>query len=63
MKKSMDYTEYGGAPLLGIDGIVLKGHRFFQRQGNGVNGSSAVRMIDADIVGVIKSRLSQADGE
>lgn len=25
-KKKMDYTEYGGAPLLGIDGIVMKAH-------------------------------------
>ena len=26
MKKQMDYKEYGGAPLLGIDGIVIKAH-------------------------------------
>lgn len=25
-KKKMDYTEYGGAPLLGVDGIVIIGH-------------------------------------
>ncbi len=25
-KKTMDYTEYGGAPLLGIDGGVIKAH-------------------------------------
>lgn len=25
-KKKMDYTEYGGAPLLGIDGVVVKAH-------------------------------------
>ncbi|MBZ4646250.1 MAG: phosphate acyltransferase [Petroclostridium sp.] len=25
-KKKMDYTEYGGAPLLGIDGVVIKAH-------------------------------------
>ncbi len=25
-KKKMDYTEYGGAPLLGIDGAVMKAH-------------------------------------
>ena len=25
-KKVMDYTEYGGAPLLGIDGGVIKAH-------------------------------------
>ena len=26
MKKSMDYTEYGGAPLLGVKGLVVKAH-------------------------------------
>ncbi|MCQ9208251.1 MAG: phosphate acyltransferase PlsX [Omnitrophica bacterium] len=26
MKKEMDYSEYGGAPLLGIDGICIIGH-------------------------------------
>lgn len=25
-KKQMDYTEYGGAPLLGLNGIVIKAH-------------------------------------
>lgn len=25
-KKSMDYTEYGGAPLLGLEGLVVKTH-------------------------------------
>lgn len=25
-KKSIDYAEYGGAPLLGVDGLVLIGH-------------------------------------
>lgn len=26
MKKKMDYTEYGGAPLLGLEGLVVKSH-------------------------------------
>lgn len=25
-KHRMDYTEYGGAPLLGVNGVVIKGH-------------------------------------
>lgn len=63
VKKSMDYTEYGGAPLLGIDGIVLKGHGSSNAKAMASTVRQAVRMIDADIVGVIKSRLSQADSE
>lgn len=26
MKKHLDYTEYGGAPLLGLEGLVVKAH-------------------------------------
>ena len=26
MQKKMDYTEYGGAPLLGLEGLVVKAH-------------------------------------
>jgi len=26
MKKKLDYTEYGGAPLLGLEGLVVKAH-------------------------------------
>jgi glycerol-3-phosphate acyltransferase PlsX len=26
VKKALDYTEYGGAPLLGVNGIVIIGH-------------------------------------
>ena len=25
-KKQLDYSEYGGAPLLGVDGVVIIGH-------------------------------------
>ena len=26
VKKKMDYAEYGGAPLLGVDGVCMIGH-------------------------------------
>jgi glycerol-3-phosphate acyltransferase PlsX len=26
LKKKLDYTEYGGAPLLGVNGGVIKAH-------------------------------------
>jgi glycerol-3-phosphate acyltransferase PlsX len=35
MKQRMDYSEYGGAPLLGLDGVALVGH--------GRSNSKAVR--------------------
>ena len=32
--KSFDATEYGGAPLLGLNGLVVKDPRQFQGKGN-----------------------------
>jgi glycerol-3-phosphate acyltransferase PlsX len=26
VKRRLDYREYGGAPLLGVDGVVIVGH-------------------------------------
>lgn len=26
LKKKLDYTEYGGAPILGVDGVLIKAH-------------------------------------
>lgn len=39
LKKNLDYAEYGGAPLLGIDGIIIKSH-----------GSSKARAVRSAIV-------------
>jgi len=38
LRKKMDYTEYGGAPLLGVDGLLIKSH-----------GSSEARAIQQTI--------------
>ena len=57
-KKRMDYHEQGGAPLLGIDGVVIKAHG----SSNGRAICSAIRqartMIINDIVGKISAGLS-----
>lgn len=54
-KKRMDYHEHGGAPLLGIDGVVIKAHG----SSNGKAICSAIRqartMIINDIVGNIRA--------
>jgi len=39
LKKSLSYAEYGGAPLLGVDGIVIIGHG----RSNGVAVKNAVK--------------------
>ena len=57
-KRSMDYNAYGGAPLLGVDGAVIKAH--------GSSGDVAImnairqarEMLEGDVVGKISEGLS-----
>ena len=57
-KKSMDYTEYGGAPMLGIDGVVLKGHGSSNAKALASTVRQAVRMVDGRVVDTIKQALT-----
>lgn len=58
IKKMMDYTEYGGAPLLGVDGLVVKAH--------GSSNAKAIKnaiiytekALKADLVNKIKAKIS-----
>ena len=57
-KRSMDYNAYGGAPLLGVDGAVIKAH--------GASGETAImnairqarEMLARDVAGKIREGLS-----
>jgi len=57
-KKRLDYTEYGGAPLLGVNTVVIKAHG----SSNAKAIASAVRQarqaVKGDIVGAIGRELS-----
>ena len=57
-KRSMDYNAYGGAPLLGVDGAVVKAH--------GASGETAImnalrqarEKLAGDVTGKIKEGLA-----
>jgi glycerol-3-phosphate acyltransferase PlsX len=57
VKRKLDYTEYGGAPLLGVNGVVIKAH------GNSTAHSFAnaidqvVHCVERDVPGRIKKAL------
>ena len=59
--KDFDYQEYGGVPLLGVNGVVIIGH--------GKSSPIAIRnmilkaeeMIRKDVNGKIKKELSRKD--
>jgi glycerol-3-phosphate acyltransferase PlsX len=57
MKRRFDYAEYGGAPLLGVNGVCIIGHG----RSNAKAVSSAIRTamesVDRDIINCIKTSL------
>ena len=57
-KKRMDYTEQGGAPMLGVDGAVVKAHG----SSNAKAVCSAIRqarsMVENDVVGKIRAGVA-----
>lgn len=58
LKSSMDYAEKGGAPLLGIDGVVIKGHG----SSNEIAIKNAIReariTVKNELVALIKKEIS-----
>jgi glycerol-3-phosphate acyltransferase PlsX len=63
VKKTMDYTEVGGAPLLGVSGAVVKAHGSSNAHAIACAIKQAVNMVSADVVGKIEARLAPAQPE
>lgn len=60
IKKKMDYTEYGGIPLLGIKGVSIIGHGRSNATAVSNAISVAKRGVELDVVGSISSRTSES---
>ncbi|MDW7651055.1 MAG: phosphate acyltransferase PlsX [Bacillota bacterium] len=58
MKTQLDYAEYGGAPLLGIDGITVKCHGSSKARAVRSGIVQAYRFARQDVNGQIKSELA-----
>lgn len=61
VSKSMDYTEVGGAPLLGVRGNVIKAHGSSNGHAMACAIGQAIKMIESDVVGKIENQLGKAD--
>jgi glycerol-3-phosphate acyltransferase PlsX len=61
VKKTMDYTEVGGAPLLGVSGSVIKAHGSSNAHAIACAVKQAVNMVKADVVGKIEAKLVSAE--
>ena len=59
IKKKMDYTEYGGALFLGVNGGVVKAHGSSNARAIAAAISQARDMVRSDVVGVIRAGISE----
>jgi phosphate acyltransferase len=50
----MDYAEVGGAPLLGVDGVVIIGHGRSNRKAIKNMIRAAMRAVESDVLGAIR---------
>jgi len=64
-KKHLDYSEYGGAPLLGINGVVMIGHGRSSAKAIKNAIKSAVKEVESNVkeemIESIKSVTAKAD--
>ena len=57
VRKTMDYSEVGGAPLLGVNGCVIKAHGSSDAHAIACAIRQGVQMIQADVVGAITNGI------
>ena len=58
VKKVMDYTEVGGAPLLGVQGAVVKAHGSSNAHAFSCAIGQVIRMIDGKVVDIIEKGVA-----
>ena len=63
VKKRMDYTEVGGAPLLGVKGAVVKAHGSSNAHAIACAVRQAVTMVRGDVAGAIEKALTDGAAE
>ena len=59
-KKIVDYTEHGGAPLLGVNGVVIIGHGRSNAKAVKNAIRVALRELERDITGEIEEKVNEA---
>lgn len=63
VKKRLDYTEEGGAPLLGVKGAVIKAHGSSNATAIKNALFQAARMVEGNIVGIIEEQVAKLKSE
>lgn len=57
--KRYDYSEYGGAPIMGVNGIVVKAHGSSDAKALCNAIKQSVKMAQSDIIGIISNAVSE----
>lgn len=63
VKKTMDYSEVGGAPLLGVNGCVIKAHGSCNAHAIACAIKQGVQMVNAGVVGAIENGIRISDNK
>ena len=63
VKQAMDYTEVGGAPLLGVQGAVVKAHGSSNGHAMACAIGQCIKMIDGHVVDIIARGVSALNPE
>lgn len=63
VKSLMDYTEVGGAPLLGVQGAVVKAHGSSNGHAFACAIGQVVKMVDGHVVEIIEKQLAKLNPE
>ncbi|AGB41367.1 fatty acid/phospholipid synthesis protein PlsX [Halobacteroides halobius DSM 5150] len=59
IKKKMDYTEYGGAPLLGVNGVTIIGHGSSNAKAIANAIKIAEESINVELIDLIKQNINE----
>jgi phosphate acyltransferase len=59
LKKQIDYAEYGGAPLLGVNSVCIKGHGRSNARAISNAVKATIRAVDQDVVSAISAALRE----
>lgn len=63
VKKAMDYTEVGGAPLLGVNGAVTKAHGSSNGHAIACAIAQCMKMVDGHVVDIIRDGMEKLTAE
>jgi glycerol-3-phosphate acyltransferase PlsX len=61
IRKRFDYTEVGGAPFIGLNGLVVKAHGSSNAKAIKNSIMQCARFIEADVVAKIESEIVGED--